>query len=167
MSIAISGPCPCKSGKDYDGCCGPIIAGLIKPETAEALMRSRYTAHATGQFAYIAATTAPEKRDDIDLDDMRNQARGLEWVTLDIQEKEKGLVDDETGIVTFSARFIFNGKVQAHQERSRFRKDGDQWLYIDGDINPTLKSAEAAKVGRNDPCPCGSGKKYKKCCGGR
>jgi preprotein translocase subunit SecA len=35
-----------------------------------------------------------------------------------------------------------------------------------GGMAPATVRRESAKVGRNDPCPCGSGKKFKKCCGG-
>ena len=62
--------------------------------------------------------------------------------------------------------FIATGRVEntavTLHEISRFQKEDDQWLYVDGDIHPSKKAANG--VGRNSPCPCGSGKKFKKCC---
>jgi SEC-C motif-containing protein len=69
------------------------------------------------------------------------------------------------GTVEFVARYRQGGKVFAHHEQASFRKADGRWLYVDGTINPKPAQRFAAKVGRNDPCPCGSGQKYKKCCG--
>jgi SEC-C motif-containing protein len=67
--------------------------------------------------------------------------------------------------VTFAARFAMGGQDQIHREISRFRKDDGRWLYVDGDANPPVAPRHVEKIGRNDPCPCGAGKKYKKCGG--
>jgi len=157
--------CPCNSGKDFDDCCGPILDGKIKAETAEALMRSRYTAHVVGNYEHVAATHAPEAASDYNVSAAKAQFTGVEWKGLEILDTTDGGLQDETGTVTFTARFIENGELQAHREKSDFRRENGDWVYVDGKINPGVEPRRVDKVGRNDPCPCGSGKKYKKCCG--
>lgn len=78
-----------------------------------------------------------------------------QWLGLTVFESSPGSHDDE-GFVSFVARFTENNKPGAIIERSRFLKESGQWYYIDG---------TRPQFGRNDPCPCGSGKKFKKCCG--
>ncbi|MBL4692142.1 MAG: SEC-C domain-containing protein, partial [Magnetovibrio sp.] len=82
-----------------------------------------------------------------------------------IRETSGGGEDDETGTVLFSARFKENGELNVHRELSDFRRENGEWVYVDGKINPQGEPRRVQKVGRNEPCPCGSGKKYKKCCG--
>ncbi len=156
--------CPCGSGKALDACCGPLLAGALAP-TAEALMRSRYSAYALGNIAYVAATHAPEAMEGFDQAASEEMARKVKWKGLTIEATEGGGEGDETGTVTFSARFSMGGQDQMHREISRFRKEDGRWLYVDGDTNPPVEQRRVEKIGRNDPCPCGSGKKYKKCCG--
>lgn len=156
--------CPCGSGKPLDACCGPLIDGAPAP-TAEALMRSRYTAYALGNIAYIAATHAPEAQEDFDQAGSEEMARKVKWKGLTIEATEAGGPDDETGSVTFAARFSMQGQESFHREISTFRKDDGRWVYVDGQVNPPVAQRHVEKIGRNDPCPCGSGKKYKKCCG--
>lgn len=156
--------CPCGSGRDLESCCGPYLAGAPVP-TAEALMRSRYTAYAIGNVGYVAATHAPEAQEDFDFDGSVEMARKVHWKGLKIEAVEAGGADDETGTVTFAARFSLNGQDQLHREISQFRRVDGAWRYVDGEINPPVAQRHVEKIGRNDPCPCGSGKKYKKCCG--
>jgi SEC-C motif-containing protein len=157
--------CPCNSGKNFDDCCGPILDGSTKADTAEALMRSRYSAHVKGNYDHIANTHAAEASADYNKSAAQAQFTGVEWKGLDITETTDGGPDDDTGTVTFTARFMENGELHAHRERSDFRRENGEWLYVDGKINPQIEPRRVDKVGRNDPCPCGSGKKYKKCCG--
>jgi SEC-C motif-containing protein len=90
--------------------------------------------------------------------------RGTEWLGLDILATERGGETDTDGIVEFVARGITGGAPFAQRERARFRRVDDRWYYVDGTIirEPVRRVATA---GRNDPCPCGSGKKYKRCHG--
>lgn len=138
--------------------------GTAKAETAEALMRSRYTAHVKGDFDHVANTHAEEIRSSYNISAAKAQAQSMEWVGLDIGETTGGGRDDNTGTVMFTAKFMQNDTLHTHRERSTFRRDKGEWVYVDGKINPTIEPIRVEKVGRNDPCPCGSGKKYKKCC---
>ncbi|MGC2855745.1 YchJ family protein [Novispirillum sp. DQ9] len=156
-------PCPCGSGRAFADCCEPFITGAAKPQTAEQLMRSRYSAFATGAVSYLHETLSAEAREDYDPAHVEDWARGSEWLGLDIRATEDGAATDEDGWVEFVARFRFEGEDRAHHESSYFIKRDGQWLYHAGNLGPRPRRVQ--KVGRNDPCPCGSGKKYKKCCG--
>lgn len=126
-------------------------------------MRSRYTAYARGDMAHLARTLAPEHRAGFDVKDVEAGMKTTQWLGLDILDTEDGGPDDSTGIVEFVARFQAQGRVRALHERSRFRRDetDGRWVYVDGET--ALQPVK--KPGRNDPCPCGSGKKFKQCCG--
>lgn len=155
--------CPCKSNLDYSSCCEPYIKGGAKPPTAEKLMRSRYTAYTLAAIDYIEKTTDPASRSDFDRDGSLQWAKSSEWLGLEIVNTEGGTESDTKGLVEFIARYRFEGVERTHHERSEFRKRDGQWYFVDGKlVQEPVRAAE--KVGRNDPCPCGSGKKYKKCC---
>lgn len=153
--------CPCQSDLPFAACCGPILNGAPAP-TALALMRSRYTAYARGDVAYLARTLAPEHRAGFDMADVSAGMKTTQWLGLEILDTTAGGTDEDTGIVEFLARFQAQGQNHALHERSRFRRDEkDGWVYVDGEtaLQPVKKPR------RNDPCPCGSGKKFKQCCG--
>ncbi len=156
--------CPCGSGADFDRCCGPIIAGAPAP-SPEALMRSRFTAFTRGDIDHIENTHAKEIREDFNRSTAESTAMSVKWVGLEILDAPECAPTDETGVVEFAARFKQDGELLVHHERSTFRREDGRWVYVDGDINPKSKPRRVEKVGRNEPCPCGSGKKYKKCCG--
>ena len=147
--------CPCGSGAILADCCGPVIAGAPAP-TAEALMRSRYTAFVQSNIVHIRATYATEHRAR-----MSDDLPAVDWVRLEIMGTSGGAPDDNTGTVDFAARYRQDGAVRLHREKSNFRREDGCWVYVDGVVAPQLP---AGKTGRNDPCPCGSGKKFKKCC---
>lgn len=157
--------CPCGSEKEYDKCCGPYIEGSAQPPTAEALMRSRYSAYAVGNIEYLKTTLLPERQEDHDEEAVRKWAETSEWVSLSVSRTRKGGEDDDTGEVTFAARFRQNNMVKEHREQSLFKKVDGKWYYEKGFLLPPETVRNEAKVGRNEPCPCGSGKKFKKCCG--
>ncbi|MBF0094991.1 MAG: YchJ family protein [Alphaproteobacteria bacterium] len=157
--------CPCGSGQDLDACCAPIMNGSPAP-TALTLMRARYTAFATGRIdAFIHDTLAPEMRGDYDPAEVAASAKDAVGAGLEVLAVTGGGPDDETGIVEYVARFRVRGKRIDHHERASFRREDGRWLYVDGEMNPKPPPRHVVKIGRNDPCPCGSGKKYKKCCG--
>jgi SEC-C motif-containing protein len=157
--------CPCGSGRPFEACCGPHISGATPAPTAEALMRSRYSAFVKADVDYLHDTLAPESRHDFDRAETERWARESRWQGLEIHAAEGG-EGDETGAVEFTARYVHKGKPFAHRELSKFRKEAGRWVYVDGTVGaPPVEQRVAPKIGRNDPCPCGSGKKYKKCCG--
>ncbi len=126
--------CPCGSGFPYAACCAPFHAGIKKPDTAEQLMRSRYSAFAKGQAKYLVNTRAPAMREATDLVDIKTMIQSTQWIALSIKDTELGQVDDKIGEVEFVASYISNQQPGQLHERSRFIKDGDQWFYLDGDI---------------------------------
>ena len=145
------------------------MAGERAAPTAEALMRSRYSAYALKQTEYLLTSHDPKTRADHDREAARDWAERTEWLSLEILSTQAGGEQDEHGEVEFVARFRDErGHEVSHHERSTFvRRDG-RWYFEDGEIQrPAPIARSAPKVGRNDPCPCGSGKKYKKCCGAR
>ncbi|GHV96705.1 UPF0225 protein [Spirochaetia bacterium] len=157
--------CPCGSGRAYAECCEPYITGKAKPPTAEALMRSRYSAYAEHEVDYIISTCVHRGKNDIDLKSTRDWSEQSTWLGLKIVASEKGGLADTEGVVEFEATYERDGLKEVHQERAKFKKENGDWLYDDGVVAPHTVVRSAPKVGRNDPCPCGSGKKYKHCCG--
>jgi SEC-C motif-containing protein len=170
--------CPCCSSIEFEACCGPFISGHAQPDTAEKLMRARYTAHTRADIEYIKITTAPESRKDFDEAETRKWAEGVKWKGLKIQDTKKGGPEDQDGMVEFTATYEVQGQGIDHHEVAQFRKaNNGNWLFVDGEAHthkegeghhekPVTVKRESPKIGRNDPCPCGSGKKYKKCCEG-
>ena len=129
-------------------------------------MRSRYSAYVEHAIDYLGETLHPDHRADWDRDATRRWAEGAEWVSLEIVDTEAGGEGDDEGWVEFIATFREGGRVQQHRERSRFMRNAGRWFYVEGDIpKPRTQRLEAPRTGRNEPCPCGSGKKFKKCCG--
>ncbi len=166
--------CPCGSGKAFSDCCEPLLSGKKVAESAEALMRSRYCAFVTNNIPYLRTTLDRRKRSGFDATDVRMWNSDVEWKGLRIVSTEAGQAEDSTGIVEFEASFTKAGEDEVLHERSRFKKKDNHWFYIDGQHiiegqTPRTESDGPVKVGpktgRNEPCPCGSGKKYKRCCG--
>lgn len=158
--------CPCGSGNSYETCCEPLIRGTESATTAEAMLRSRYTAHAKREVDYIVQTTHPEKRKDDDEKTVARWTRKTEWLNMKLLGTENGGPDDDEGIVSFEANYFEKGERRVHREIATFKKIDGKWYFYDAEIPPPTQFVrETPKVGRNAPCPCGSGKKYKKCCG--
>jgi SEC-C motif-containing protein len=153
--------CSCGSGLALDACCGPILAGAPAP-TPEALMRSRYTAFVQGNVDHLHRTHAPEIRKDFNRAEAQRTAAEVEWLGLTILHASE---DGDAGTVEFSVRFRRGGQELTQHEVSRFRRHEGHWLYEGGKVSANHPPRHVVKTGRNDPCPCGSGKKYKKCCG--
>jgi SEC-C motif-containing protein len=153
--------CPCGSQKELAECCGPIVEGSPAP-SAEALLRSRYTAFVTRQLDHVERTHAPEIREDFNRAEAERMAEECEWKGLEIRSVSE---NGDNAEIEFVIRFRRDKQDMIQLERSSFRRDDGQWLYVSGEINPQGPQRFVNKVGRNDPCPCGSGKKAKKCCG--
>jgi SEC-C motif-containing protein len=157
--------CPCGSKQEYALCCEPFHNGGAAP-TAEKLMRSRYSAFEKGKMAYLSDTLTEASKADYSAAETEEWASQAIWNKLEIVSTQDGGEGDETGIVEFKAYFKLNGQQQVHHERSSFSKVDGRWYYEDGVINPKQEQRIVEhKLGRNDPCHCGSGKKFKKCCG--
>lgn len=119
--------CPCGGG-EYATCCAPFHAGAPAP-TAEALMRSRYSAFALGIEPYLRTTwSAATRPREVDLD------AAVRWRRLQIVDTARGGPDDETGVVEFRAAFRSPDGAGVLHERSRFAREGGRWVYVDGDI---------------------------------
>ena len=159
--------CPCGSGKPYEDCCARYIVGGEKVPTAEALMRSRYSAYAKVDIDYLYKTSSDLVRKEFDRDNTRKWAETSTWGGIEVLRTEAGGPDDTVGLVEFIAHYSIKETDFKHHEIAQFArsKSGD-WIFQDGQIvGPEPIRRETPKIGRNDPCPCGSGKKYKKCCG--
>ncbi|MBX3125660.1 MAG: YchJ family protein [Polyangiaceae bacterium] len=159
-------PCVCGIGESTETHCQPIIAGERPAETAEALMRARYTAYALGEVDFVLSTHTPEAAKDVDRESTELWAKQSQWLGLEIVATEAGGPTDEAGMVEFIARYKIKNVTVDHRERARFEKHGGRWLFAEGEqIAGPPVTREGPKVGRNDPCHCGSGKKFKKCHG--
>jgi len=158
--------CPCGSQTEYANCCEPAIKGEIPAKTAEALMRSRYTAYVKSEIEYLGESLHPEHREDWDLAATKKWAENSTWLNLKIVNKGSEDENADQDWVEFITNYTEGGVKKIHHEISRFQKLEGLWYYVDGEM-PKVETfkREQEKVGRNSPCPCGSGKKYKKCCG--
>ena len=157
--------CPCGSEKVYNACCEPLISGNRTAETPEALMRARYSAYVNEQAAFILNTTHPSQRDQYTENGIRRWARNSEWLGLTILNTAGGKAGEDAGTIEFVAEYLDKGRRNRHHEIAQFRRHEDDWYFFDGQA-PALETVvrSGPKVGRNDPCPCGSGRKFKKCC---
>ncbi|MBI3549259.1 MAG: YchJ family protein [Elusimicrobia bacterium] len=156
--------CPCGSGRALADCCDPIITGRAQAPTAEALMRARYVAYATNRIDFIEKTHAPESREGFDRAASEKWARESEWKGLRIVATKGGTERDVEGVVSFVAEWEQGGKAHRHEEISLFRKDKGAWMFLEGHTpKPETVVKTGPDLGRNDPCHCGSGKKFKKC----
>ena len=131
----------------------------------EELLRSRYTAFARGNTDYLTETLTLDIRDTFDRVEAEGTAANTKWLGLDIRTSTGGGVDDDTGEIEFVASFRLHDEPRIHHELSQFRRENGRWLCAGGQVNPKPVQRQVEKVGRNEPCPCGSGKKFKKCCG--
>lgn len=153
--------CSCGSGQLFEACCGPLLAGQKRPATAEALMRSRFTAHVADDQAYLHRTYQATARLPF-VEDTSGQP--TKWTRLVVHSHEAGQNPD-TAFVEFSAFYVDETGEHVLQEKSQFACVSGQWLYTRSvREGPAPFKSAAPKAGRNDPCPCGSGKKFKHCC---
>lgn len=142
-------PCPCGSEQAYKLCCFPFISGEIHAPTALHLMRSRYSAYALGEFDYIERTMKGAPLANFKQLGEKAFSNECTWTHLEIIEAAETTVE-------FEATYQVGGKSSVMHERSLFEQQGGQWFYIGEE--------KKAKPSRNEACPCGSGKKYKRCC---
>lgn len=160
--------CPCGSERKLAECCLPLLQGKERARTAEQLLRSRYTAFVRGDVDYIVHTHHSRTRDQIKREEVEEWSKNSQWLGLKILQKEAGEAGDEKGAIAFHAQYQDRAseKPTDHFEYALFEKEGGEWRFADAHpLKTGPVRREEPKIGRNDPCPCGSGKKHKKCCG--
>lgn len=141
--------CPCSSGLPYKDCCEPLHTGT-PAASPEALMRSRYTAFALNLNHYLLRSWHSSTRPS------QIEPSPTQWKCLEIFGSGQ---EEENGWVHFRATFLEQGQWGTLEERSLFCREAGHWRYLKGTPLVTTLRPE-----RNSPCPCGSGKKFKKCC---
>lgn len=124
-------------------------------------MRSRYTAHVVGDIAYLDKTYLPTAKG---TDTVSHSLGDRKWVKLEIHQHDAN-VKPGLSHVDFSAHFTEKGAAGIMHEKSEFEEIDGSWIFTRTLRQGPPPIVNAPKVGRNDPCPCGSGKKFKKCCG--
>jgi SEC-C motif-containing protein len=154
-------PCPCGSGKLFGDCCEPVISGQRLAATAEQLMRARFTAHVTHDALFLHRTYRPTSGQKFVEDP---SAPTLQWKKLVVHAHEPG-ANPDTAFVSFTAYGEEQGIEQVLEEKAEFVRQHGALIYTRAvREGPVPYKAAVPKPGRNDPCPCGSGRKYKQCC---
>ncbi|MFG0606817.1 YchJ family metal-binding protein [Vibrio mimicus] len=149
--------CYCGSPLTYSTCCEPVHLNVQHAQSPEQLMRARFSAHVLKNVDFVIDTYHSSCLAENDREAIRESVYS-DWVRLEVVSSQMEETDLE-GYVHFRAFLKQNGQEYCLEERSRFVKEQDSWFYIDGEFPNKIKQ------GRNDPCACGSGKKFKKCCG--
>ena len=126
-------PCPC-GGLDYATCCGRFIGGAEVPQTAEQLMRSRYTAYTLRDEAYLQVTWDPRSRPDTKL---VAEDEGVKWIGLEVRQHRQA---DDEATVEFVARYKIGGRAERLHEVSRFVREDGRWFYVDGSFPESGKT---------------------------
>lgn len=119
-------------------------------------MRSRYCAYTLGLIDYLLATTLPAQQPQLEVAQMRAWSEQSRWLGLEVEQVNEGAGANRAQ-VTFTAHWADpDGSSHSHRECSDFKRIGERWYFIDPN--------HLTKAGRNEPCPCGSGRKFKQCC---
>lgn len=152
--------CLCGSRKAYQYCCLMYLSAKKQPETAEKLMRSRYTAFCLGNVDYLISTLAPAQKQPQEQAELTDTINNTQWLGLTVLNTNQGKKNDSIGYVEFEAIYqLKSNEPQQLHERSKFLKIDGKWFYVDGEILPGTKPQA------NQPCWCHSGKKFHKCHG--
>lgn len=152
--------CYCGKPEAFSDCCQPFVEGQYFAPTPEHLMRSRYSAYVLKLSQYIFDTYAQEQRSANTISDIDDFAQACDFIKLEIIESI-GPTDSskDKGIVEFKAHYLMDNKYYILHEHSNFVYREPQWFYLDG----AIKQIPAISLNRNTLCPCGSGKKFKRC----
>jgi SEC-C motif-containing protein len=126
--------CPCGSTIAYLKCCGLFIRGDAQAESPEILMRSRYSAYATGKIAYIERTMRGKPLIGFDVINVKRWAKRAHWLGLEVLKAH--MESEEKGFVEFIARFREAGALKMIHERSEFHRINGVWYYVDGELKP-------------------------------
>jgi len=162
--LTAQSPCPCGSGNAFGQCCQPALTGDKPAATAEALMRSRYTAFQQGLVDYLLATHKPPQPQPDEAAALAKSIQQTQWLNLDVVKTTLGGDADATGTVEFQALYAEADQLGLLHERSNFVRENGQWFYVDGTLFDTPIPTQLLPK-RNEPCWCGSGNKYKRCHG--
>ncbi len=160
--------CWCGSRKAFSSCCELYLTGAELAPTAEALMRSRYSAFCTRSVDYLIATHHPSVQDANERASLSRNVNSTRWINLLIVKTQKGQRKDKTGQVEFVAAYqpqplqpiavtVQPSDASQLHENSRFVREKGRWFYVDGDMLPLYQPK------RSQSCWCGSGKQYKHC----
>ncbi len=129
VTVHPTDPCPCGTGEPFGGCCLPLHRGERQAETAEELMRSRYSAYCVGDFEYVWKTWHPRTRAEQPV-----SGDGPTWMGLQIVDVVAGQPGDEHGEVEFRAYYREGRRTGTLHERSRFAVRARRWFYLDGEV---------------------------------
>ncbi len=134
------------------------------PKTAKALLEARYQAFVDGNIDYILETHHPETRSQVDRASVETWSKESEWQGLNI-ESEK--IEGDKTFIVFGVRYSKDHQTVTHRENAEFRLHEGKWHYFDSQFPrpEQIRNSDSENIGRNDPCHCGSGKKFKKCHG--
>jgi SEC-C motif-containing protein len=153
--------CPCGTGKKFGDCCEQILTGRRTAVNAEELMRARFTAHVIHDFRFLHESFRPTAGKPYVEDEGEPS---VTWTKLVVHGHEV-TSDPDKAFVDFSAYGTEDKVEKVLHEKAEFVRVDGNWLYNrEARLGPAPYKSSAPKVGRNDPCPCGSGKKYKQCC---
>jgi len=122
--------CYCGTTKTYQDCCEVFHRNNGKTDTAEQLMRSRYSAFVLADGDYLMTTHHSSTRPTKEKKSIVKWAKSVQWIKLEILDTSKGTKNDIEGTVTFNAYFFENGKVDVIHEKSAFVKEDGQWFYL-------------------------------------
>ncbi len=149
--------CPCGSTLNYLACCHVYISGQAPPQTAEALMRSRFSAYTLSNIDYIKKTMQGKPLIGFNETEAERWSKSVLWLGLKVMNSYQK--DEQTGFVEFMANYLDHHLIKTIHEISEFQLKNEHWYYVDGEQIPHTPTT----VPRNAPCPCGSQKKFKNC----
>ncbi len=153
--------CYCGSELSYSDCCELYITGQQKAPSPQALMRSRYSAYCNHNWQYILTTYGEIQRRSLSVIDLQESANNTHWLRLEIINSSPYSNAGNNNSVEFKAYYWFNQKPHLLHETSQFEYQNNNWCYTTGTIHD---DSGQIKLGRNELCICGSGKKFKQCC---
>jgi SEC-C motif-containing protein len=151
--------CTCGNELTFEVCCKPIIDGKVAAKNAEILMRSRFSAYSLKNYQYILQTYILAQRSKLTISELADSAQDTQWLSLQVIAHHS---QANTAQVEFKAFYQIHNSYYVMHEISDFVFEAGTWLYADGVIK---KDSGELSQERNSQCLCGSGKKYKKCCG--
>ncbi|MDY0249713.1 MAG: YchJ family protein [Pseudomonas sp.] len=146
--------CPCSANLDFKNCCGRYHSGAL-PDSAQTLMRARYSAYAKHNLEFIQHTSLPAQQAQLDMAAIAEWSQNSQWLGLEVISEHVS-ADQRHATVEFIAHWQDPEGRHQHQETSLFIKPAERWYFYDPNV--------PLRAERNAPCPCGSTLKFKKCC---